>query len=393
MVARDRAEPHRASTPLELLFDLSFVVAVAQAAATLHHEVIEGHTREGVLGYALVFFAIWWAWMNFTWFASAYDTDDVPYRLLTLLQIAGVLVLAAGVPTALQDMELATVTYGYVIMRVALIAQWLRVAAQYRPGRAHAIRYAVGITVVQIGWLARLALPENLALPSFLVLAAAELAVPIWAEHGLRQPIPWHPDHIAERYGLFTIIVLGESILAATVTMQGAIDEHGVSGSLLVIAAAGLALIFGLWWTYFDRPAAGGLRVSPRGVFRWGYGHLIVFASLAAVGAGLQVVAETTHHVGDVAPRTAALAVGIPVASYLIATGVLHTWINRYQHEQLIVPFTAAAGLVLLASVATPPLSLPAAVLAMAICVGGLVAYDLVTRPTPAARPTETRDH
>ena len=99
------------------------------------------------------------------------------------------------------------------------------------------------------------------------------------------------------------------------------------------------------------------------------------------------------HHVADVAPRTAALAVGIPVASYLIATGVLHTWINRHQHEQLIVPFTAAAGLVLLASVATPPLSLPAAVLAMAICVGGLVAYDLATRPTPAARPTETRDH
>jgi low temperature requirement protein LtrA len=179
MVARDRAQPHRAATPLELLFDLSFVVAVAQAAATLHHEVIEGHTGHGVLGYALVFFAIWWAWMNFTWFASAYDTDDVPYRLLTLVQIAGVLVLAAGVPAALQDQEFATVTYGYVVMRVALIAQWLRVAAQHRPGRAHAIRYAVGIAVVQAGWLARLALPENLALPSFLLLAAAELAVPI----------------------------------------------------------------------------------------------------------------------------------------------------------------------------------------------------------------------
>jgi low temperature requirement protein LtrA len=393
MVARDRAEPHRAATPLELLFDLSFVVAVAQAAATLHHEVIEGHAGDGVLGYALVFFAIWWAWMNFTWFASAYDTDDVPYRLLTLVQIAGVLVLAAGVPVALQDQEFATVTYGYVVMRVALIAQWLRVAAQHRPGRAHAIRYAVGIAVVQAGWLARLALPENLALPSFLLLAAAELAVPIWAEYELRRPIPWHPDHIAERYGLFTIIVLGESILAATVTTQEAIDAHGVSGSLLIIAAAGLALIFGLWWTYFDRPAADGLRVSPRGVFRWGYGHLIVFASLAAVGAGLEVVAETAHHVADVPPRTAALAVGIPVAAYLVAAGVLHTWINRHLHQGLIGPFTAAAGLVLVAAVATPPLSLPAAVAAMAIVVGGLVAYDLVTRPTQAARSAKTSGH
>jgi low temperature requirement protein LtrA len=383
MVARSRTEPHRTSTPLELLFDLSFVVAVAQAAATLHHEMLEGHTTGGVLGYALVFFAIWWAWMNFTWFASAYDTDDVPYRLLTFVQIAGVLVLAAGVPAALVDKDFATATYGYVIMRVALVSQWLRVAAQHTPGRGHALRYAVGIALLQVGWLARLLLPENLVLPSFLLLAAAELAVPLWAEYELRQPIPWHPDHIAERYGLFTIIVIGESILAATVTMQGAIAERGVSASLLVISAAGLALIFGLWWTYFDRPAADGLRTSPRGAFRWGYGHLIVFASLAAVGAGLQVVAKTAGHESHVAERTAALTVGIPVALYLLTAGVLHTWINRYRGEHLVLPFTAAAGLVLLAAVATPSLSLPAAVAVMAAVVAGLIAYDLVTRPLP----------
>jgi low temperature requirement protein LtrA len=381
MVARSRTEPHRASTPLELLFDLSFVVAVAQAAATLHHEVLEGHTASGVLGYALVFFAIWWAWMNFTWFASAYDTDDVPYRLLTFVQIAGVLILAAGVPAAVVDRDFATVTYGYVVMRVALVAQWLRVAAQYPPGRGHALRYAAGIATLQLGWLARLLLPEDLALPSFLLLAAAELAVPLWAEHELRQPIPWHPDHIAERYGLFTIIVIGESILAATVAMQEAITERGVSGSLLLVSASGLALIFGLWWTYFDRPAVAGLRTSPRGVFRWGYGHLVVFASLAAVGAGLQVAAETTGHESPVAERTAALTVGIPVAVYLVAAGVLHTWINRYRHERLITPFTLAAALVAVAAAATPPLSLPVSVAAMASLVAGLLAYDLVTRP------------
>src|SRR5919201_2716385 len=126
MVARDRDEPHRASTPLELLFDLCFVVAVAQAAAQLHHGLAEGQVGRAVLGYVLVFFAIWWAWMNFTWFASAYDTDDVPYRLLTLLQIAGVLVLAAGVPAAFTAYDFTTMTIGYVVMRIAMIAQWLR---------------------------------------------------------------------------------------------------------------------------------------------------------------------------------------------------------------------------------------------------------------------------
>ena len=101
MVARPTDEEHRSATVLELFFDLCFVVAVAQAASALHHEVAEDHVGDGVVGYAMVFFAIWWAWMNFTWFASAYDTDDIPYRLTTLVQIAGALILAAGVPEAM----------------------------------------------------------------------------------------------------------------------------------------------------------------------------------------------------------------------------------------------------------------------------------------------------
>jgi low temperature requirement protein LtrA len=85
MLSRSSTEEHRASTPLELLFDLCFVVAVAQAAGQLHHALADGHVAHGVTGYAMVFFAIWWAWMNFTWFASAYDTDDVLYRVATLV--------------------------------------------------------------------------------------------------------------------------------------------------------------------------------------------------------------------------------------------------------------------------------------------------------------------
>src|SRR5690242_4679178 len=83
MTARDRDEEHRASTPLELFFDLCFVVAVAQAGGRLVHAIADGHAAHGVAGYLMVFFAIWWAWMNFSWFASAYDTDDVPYRITT----------------------------------------------------------------------------------------------------------------------------------------------------------------------------------------------------------------------------------------------------------------------------------------------------------------------
>ncbi len=76
----------------------------------------------------MVFFAIWWAWMNFTWFASAYDVDDVPYRLLALVQMGGVLVLAAGVPSAFEHQDFFGITLGYFIMRIGLVAQWVRAA-------------------------------------------------------------------------------------------------------------------------------------------------------------------------------------------------------------------------------------------------------------------------
>jgi low temperature requirement protein LtrA len=102
MRPRSPEEAHRAATPLELFFDLVFVVAVAQAGLALHHSLAEGHILEGIIGYTAVFFAIWWAWMNFTWFASAYDCNDVPYRVATFVQLAGALILAAGVPQAFE---------------------------------------------------------------------------------------------------------------------------------------------------------------------------------------------------------------------------------------------------------------------------------------------------
>jgi hypothetical protein len=132
MSPRDVEEEHRASTPLELFFDLTFVVAVAQASESLHHGLVGGHARDALFAFPLVFFAIWWAWMNFTWFASAYDTDDVPYRIAVFVLMTGVLILAAGVPRAFVDTSFGIITIGYVVMRLAMVALWLRRGAASR---------------------------------------------------------------------------------------------------------------------------------------------------------------------------------------------------------------------------------------------------------------------
>ncbi len=97
----------------------------------------------------MVFMAIWWAWMGFTWFASSFDTDDAAYRLKVLVQMIGVLVLAAGVSRAFNNQDFRLITIGYAIMRVGLVAQWLRAARADVAVRKEALRYAIGISVLQ----------------------------------------------------------------------------------------------------------------------------------------------------------------------------------------------------------------------------------------------------
>ncbi|MGI5130638.1 low temperature requirement protein A [Pseudonocardia sp. CA-107938] len=321
MSGRDPQEQSRASTPLELLFDLCFVVAIAQAAVQLAHGIEEDHTGPALLSFAMIFFAIWWAWMNFTWFASAYDTDDVPYRVLTLVQMAGALVLAAGVEAATTRVDFTAVTIGYAIMRVPMVLQWLRAAREHPDGRACALRYAGALAVVQALWLLRLLLPAPWGLIGFPVLVLAELAVPVWAESGGRAT-RWHPEHIAERYGLLTLIVLGECILGTTVAIRGSLDAAGLTLDLLMLIVGGLLLVFGLWWTYFVGGDEHGL-TSMRVALIWGYGHYLVFASIAALGAGLEVAVLVSEHVAHVSAIVSGLAVAAPVAVFLIVISQL----------------------------------------------------------------------
>jgi low temperature requirement protein LtrA len=345
MTARGRDEAHRVASPLELFFDLCFVVAIAQAGVQLVHAVTEAHAGEGILNYAMIFFAIWWAWMNFSWFASAYDNDDALYRVVTLVQIAGVLVLAAGVSRAFENHQFLAVWLGYAIMRFAMIAQWLRVARSTEAAeRTMALRYAGGVLLCQIGWLGLLVLPESGRPWVFLVMAIAELCVPVFAEKDFATS--WHPHHISERYGLFTIIVLGETIAAATVAVKSAVDEHEALGELLPIAVGGLLIVFSAWWIYFVVPIHVHLR-SNRQAFLWGYGHYLIFASAAAIGAGLEVAVEQAVGKAHISTLEASAAVTLPTALYFLTVWALHSrHFKMGIGQQLLLPTTALLAIV-----------------------------------------------
>ncbi len=329
MIGRDPTESHRASTPLELLVDLTFAASISLCADSLNSGLSAGHIAASLEAYPIDFFAIWWAWMNFTWFASAYDTDDIPYRIATFCQMTGVLVVAAGIPRAFEHGDFAVVTVGYVVMRIGLVSQWLRAARDDVAHRPTALRYALGLIALEAGWIGLLWVPSPLAEWCFFVLVVIELLVPLWAERA--GATSWHPRHIAERYGLLTLIVLGESVLSATVGLQNALDAGKPLRDIVPVLAGGLLIIFTLWWLYFDQETEKAAeeareegKEAARRAFVWGYGHYLVFASAAATGAGLAIAIDRTARHTRLSAPVAAATVTVPVAIYSVVVWALH---------------------------------------------------------------------
>ncbi|MGH3672508.1 MAG: low temperature requirement protein A, partial [Pseudonocardiaceae bacterium] len=179
--------------------------------------------------------------------------------------------------------------------------------------------------------------------------------------------------------GLFTLIVLGEVVAAATVAVQSGFSTHGLSVSLLLVAVGGLLLVFGVWWSYFKHDVTGGLRGSSlRSVLLWGYGHYGVFAAIAALGAGLEVVAVAIERHTELSAVAAALCVAVPTAVYLLIAGPLQAQLNPVGalKQRYVV---LAAALMLLIAAGASLFTLPLAVLLMGVLLAALVTIGVIS--------------
>ncbi|MGY3127804.1 low temperature requirement protein LtrA [Agrococcus sp. UYP33] len=376
MRPRDPEEPGRAATPLELFFDLVFVVAVSIAAVNLHHALSEGHIVEGLLVYAVIFFGIWWAWMNFTWFATSFGTDDWLYRLLTFVQMAGVLVLAAGIKPAFEERDFSLLIFSYVVMRVAMVAQWLRASRGAGDSRRATQLYAIGISTLQGLWLLSLLLPAPVSYVAIVLLMVAELAVPLVAER--QGETPWHPHHLTERFGLFTLILLGESLLASANAVIVALEEVDELGPLLWIATLALVVTCALWWIYFWSPHHR-LITDYASSLRHGYAHYFVFAAAGALSAGIEVEIDVLTETSSLDPLIASFTVTVPIAVFVMGIW----WIAlRHQRDRLVNTVVPTAALLVLLD---PVLPFPVAVSAIILTI---VVVVLVLRA-----PEEAHEH
>lgn len=357
MTGRDTGEQHRAATPLELLFDLTLVIAFSQAGVQMAHLLELGHFGPAIAAFMFGVFAVSWAWINYSWLASAFDNDDVFFRVATMVQMVGVLVIALGLPQLFRSIDeghhadTSVVVGGYVVMRLAIIALWLR-AARHNPDlRRTAYLYAGLIAVAQVGWVTEILVnpPLSITIAITLVLVTVEMSIPIFSER-IGGATPWHAGHIAERYGLLVIITLGEIIAGTIVAISAVVDANGWSPDAALVALGGTAIAFGLWWVYFTMPTAEVLTLHRERGFLWGYGHIVLFGALAATGAGLHVAASVIERETSIGPTAAILTIVIPVAVFTVALFALYALLMR-ETESLHLLLLAGAVIVLAASV------------------------------------------
>lgn len=354
MSGRDPHEQHRTATPLELLFDLTFVIAFGVAAAQFAHLMAEGHVVAGLMGFGFATFSICWAWINFSWFASAYDTDDWVYRLMTMLQMVGVIILALGLPQTYASIEHgghvdnAVMVAGYVVMRIALVGQWLRASRQDPERRRAALTYATAVVVAQIGWVTLIFAHTSVGV--FAVCALALIVVEMSGPHLAERRMggtPWHAHHIAERYGLLAIIALGEGVVGTVATLSAAVGEHGWTADAILLVVAGLGLTFGMWWVYFLIPAGALLHAHRRISFWFGYLHIVVFGSIVATGAGLHIAAYYIDGESALGSVATVLSVAFPVGVYLVVMFLIYSLLVRdFDIFHLLLLVLAGAALV-----------------------------------------------
>lgn len=283
-------EAGRKVTWLELFFDLVFVAAVAQVGEPLLHD----YSIAGLGRFALLFVLIWWAWHGHTTYATRFDTDDVLHRALTLLQMFAAAAMAVNAKGALDGVESAGFAAAYAVMRLLLVAQYVR-ARQVVESRRLTTIHSVGFGIAAMIWLTSALVPAPGRFVLWALALAVDVATPLFTNRQLIEAPP-DAEHLPERFGLFTIILIGEAIVGV---MHGMEQQSSWPVDAALSAFLGMATAFGIWWWYFDAAGATETRVirsdaEARRFHIWSYAHLPLYLGIAVMGVGI-------HHVIAVA--------------------------------------------------------------------------------------------
>jgi low temperature requirement protein LtrA len=371
----------RTATWLELFYDLAFVVVVAVLGERLHEDV----SWAAVASFAGYFALLWWLWASHTFYADRYDTDDLVYRLLAAAQMMAVLVIAAALTPGAAGSTMVF-ALGYALARLVLCAMYARVYRHVAETRRLVGGYLLGFGLAAVFWTVSIFIPEPGRFAVWALALTIDLATP-WVQRRQQAAVPLDVSHLPERFGLFTILVLGESLAA----VMAGLRQLDWAFSPVLAAACGVGVATALWWMYFDNAEGSVVRRtdSDSRTWRptaWIYTHFPLAASLAALGVALGLtvtdagvgVFEPGHRwllVGAVMIALSAMAL-IQVASLTHPKGSINRAVAWNRLAAL--PFLALLGL--LGDVRPLMVVLGVLGICVAVLVADMTAWDRADR-------------
>ncbi|MFM9873586.1 MAG: low temperature requirement protein A [Fimbriimonadaceae bacterium] len=352
---RDHDEtPERHATWLELFFDLAFVAVLGQISVNL----AKSHDFNSILIFFGLFVPIWWSWVGQVFFQSRFDADDLSHRVATFVQIVILGLMATMIPKAFAG-DPTGFALSYTAMRGVLILQYLLAGHYISAARVLTSRYSMGFSIAAGFWIASVFIPQPFNYLFWAIGIFFDFLTPNLCA-ALNIEFPPHPGHTPERFGLFTIIVLGEAIIATVGTLSGvSLNKPG-----MVAAILGLLLACAVWWVYFEGVGAADQRVpkSENGVVRyrsWLYGHLPLHAGIILMAVGVErVILQPINPLSGYEPYLLPCSVGVVMVMMHVFNNSSVSREIRRENRKYIRPHFFVTALILpvfvLASSLTP---------------------------------------
>ena len=357
---RDFDVADRRSTWLELFFDLCFAAAIATLADGLHSDP----TLHGMLPFLALFVPVWWVWTQFTWFGTAWDNDDLLHRFGMFAAMLLVIVLAATIPRVYEGNDRVFVL-AYVGMQVLLVTMFARVLGHAGKARRFVRNSMVGNLIGALIMLSSVWVEAPLRYWIWTIAVLELMVVPVFARRSYEGQ-PFDSSHLPERYGLFTIIVLGESV----VTVGVGLGEVQLDGGAVTSAVLGFAIAAAIWWSYFETVSSTALshdRIWTS--FVWGYGHLFGYAGIAATAVGVDLAIEAGAQADHGLSLAARLMLCGGAAAFLLSLVAVHAAEIGWRGAGMVQRWATIVALLVIAFVAHgwPPASVVGAVFVMLV--------------------------
>lgn len=375
----------RSASHLELFFDLAYVLAVGELAASLLTDLDWG----GVLRFLGLFVLVWLSWVGFTLYANRFDTDDLLMRLAKFAAMAAILGVAASMSGA-TGTHITVFAASYLLGRLVLLGLYARAWRHVPASRDTVGVYLTGMTLVVGLWAASLFVPTPATFVLWAVAAVIDILTPVLASrHGGQAPL--HLEHLPERFGLLVILVLGEVTAAIVVGVHDTTWDR----PSVVIAGAAFLTGAGVWWIYFDvgsaistnslqraeeteahRDEPGHAGLDERHDL-FVYGHLPLTVGILALGAGVE---DLILHPDDTLPSVGSWLVTGGVIAVVAGAALLLRAARQRQNLALAWPSMAAVGALWLGWRGPPSPTV------FALCMAGLALLIAVTGTLLARR-------